>query len=147
MTDGFVLYKYVRRFSKRVAVMKGENITLHFVEDEMYGNAYRKLLDFVDSSGKVGMNITVAYLDSEWITFMCKGEGWCLPLNYSLKSGFFERDKIILDSFGVKMSDIKRAIKRSESEGKYCKWCVYPIRDGVAVMLSKNGEKTVKIRH
>ncbi len=146
MLENYTVISRIRRFSKNVVILKNGDITLQFIEDDAYFEAYDKLFYFIEKSGLESANIRVAYVDGGVISFLCRTQNKTYAMNYFLKTGFFERDSQVLKYASVKQREVKKATLRT-GERSECKYAaVYPIYNGIARLLTRDGAKCVKIR-
>ncbi len=146
MLENYTAVSRIKRFSKSVVILKNGDITLQFVEDDKYFKAYDKLFWFIEKSALESANIRVAYVDGSVISFLCRAGEKTYAMNYFLNTDFFERDSRVLRYASVKQREVKKAVSRAGERCECKNASVYPIRSGIAKLLTRDGEKCVKIR-
>lgn len=147
MTQNFYEAKRIKRFGETISVLKNGNFTVYFIENEKYSRAYEKifaLLERFDERG--GAVFSVTFAGEDYVSFLCLSKDEIMPLNFSLLSGMFERDSIVLKYRGITRRRLKNAVKRSGMEFEKRMSRVYLIPGGVGVICDKEGKIRVKIR-
>jgi hypothetical protein len=147
MIEDYSVKRKIKRFSEKIAVVEKGGISVQVAENELYADAYKKLFRFIEKSGAEKLSVTVSYLDKDVISFLCRFENTTLPLNYSVSSGFFERDSQVLKKRGITKREVTRTLKKIQGECAKKSPCTFFISDGVGLLLAPYGEKCVKIRH
>ena len=146
MTDAYSVKRRIKRFSEKISVIEKDGISIQLAENEIYNRAYNKLFDMIEKNNVNDLSVTVAYLDKEAISFLCRFGKRVVPLNYFIETGFFERDSRVIKKRGIDRREIKRALKNIKDCTPMNSPCVFLVSGGVGVLLAPNGEKCVKIR-
>ena len=148
MFDGFVPSKRIRRFSHSITVLEKGRVSVQLVEDEKYLKAYESLFMLIDViNTDIDMRIILTFIGEEYISFVCVTQGESCTLNFSLKSGLFERDSVVLKYCGLSRKDVSKVLKGIKEKPYSNHASVYLFPHGIGVLCGNKGEKNVKIRN
>ena len=147
MFDDFVVQKRIRRFKKEIAVLKKDNFIVKFICDDKYFNAYEKIWQIVKEQNTLDeLMLDIAFISDEYVSFFVKRKGRCFALNYSVESGFFERESVLLNYVGISCKRINKILKRANVKHVNFFLRLFLFSEGIGVICDESGEQIVKIR-
>ncbi len=147
MFEEYRVQKRIRRFKKDITVLIKDNVTVKIIEGEKYKEVYEKIwcvLKDINSSEKV--TVEVSFISDEYVSMLYKTESKCIGLNYSLESGYFEREAVVLRYAGITKNRIAKALKNNSIKSVNLFSRVFLFSGGVGVIFDNRGDKVVKIR-
>ena len=147
MFEDFYTVKRMKRFGVEILVIQKGNISIKYVNAEKYEKAYEKIYQIIknyDSSEAI--SVDVSYVSDEFISFLFKRYDRVVPMNYSIESGYFEREDVVLKFAGYTKKDVLCAVKNVDGAGKSLLSKILLIPGGVGVILDSVNGKMLKIR-
>ena len=142
--DNYTVVGKIRRFNREVLIVSfGEGTLVQVINGDIYKEMYKKLFESLDKKEDT-LKISISFINNDYVSLICRTNRGEIPLNYSMKSGFFERDSVVLKYAGIRKKQIRKAVKQTGEKFIIKSPCVFLIEKGVGILA---GEKRLKIRN